>query len=103
MTAECTKIMTEATKGIGHKYRKGSRKDYFTFASWFSSNKSAEAAMEVGSDFIGMFITYTKGFYKETIENITKDCPGVDNPVFRSKPMVPGGSPLIAIEYKYNP
>ena len=30
-TVACTKIMTEATKGIGHKYKKGATKDCFYF------------------------------------------------------------------------
>ena len=55
--------MMEATKGIGQKYRKGSTKDCFIFDSWFSSKKAAEAAMEVGVDFIGMVKTNTKLLY----------------------------------------
>ena len=39
-TTSCTKRMTEATKGIGQKYRKRETKDCFIFDSWFSSKKS---------------------------------------------------------------
>ena len=49
-----------------------------------------------------MVKTNTKGFCKETIENLTKDWPGGSYLVLRSKPMVPGGRPLIDMGYKYN-
>ena len=58
--------------------------------------------MELGAKLIGMVKTNTKVFCKETIENLTKNCPGGSYPVLSSKPMVPGGRPLIAIGYKYN-
>ena len=101
-TESCTKITMEATKGIGQKYRKGETKDCFIFDSWFSSKKAVEAAMEVGADLIGMMRTNTKGFCKDTIENLTKDWPVGSYPALRSKPMVPGGRPHITISYKYN-
>ena len=66
-TAACTKIMTEATKGVGQKSIKGGTKDYFLFDSWFASNNAAEAAMEVGAELIGMVKINTKGFCRETI------------------------------------
>ena len=56
--------------------------------------------MELGAELIGMVKTNTKGFCKETIENLTKDWPGGSHLVLRSKPMVPGGRSLIAIGYK---
>ena len=40
------------------------------------------------------------GFCKETIEKLTKNWPGGSYLVLRSKPMVPGGRPLIATGYK---
>ena len=40
-TAACTKIMMEATKGIGQKSIKGGTKDCFLFDSWFASKKAA--------------------------------------------------------------
>ena len=49
-----------------------------------------------------MVKTNTQVFYKETIEKLTKDWPGGSYPVLRSKPMVPGDMPLVAIGYKYN-
>ena len=58
--------------------------------------------MEWGAELIGMAKTNTKGFCKETIEKFTKNWPGGSYFVLRSKPMVPGGWPLIAIGYKYN-
>ena len=101
-TAACTKRTMKATKGIGRKYRKGATKDCFIVDSWFPSKKLAEAAMEVGDELIGIVKTNTKGFCKETIENITKDWPGSSYLMLRSKPMVPVGRPLLAIGYKYN-
>ena len=64
--------------------------------------KAVEAAMEVGAKLIGMVKKNTKGFCKETIENITKYWTGGSYLVLSSKPMVPGDRPLIAIFYKYN-
>ena len=58
--------------------------------------------MELGAGLIGMVNTNTKGFCKETIEKLTKDWPGGSYLVLRSKPMIPGGRPLIDIGYKYN-
>ena len=58
--------------------------------------------MELGVELIGMVKTNTKGFRKDKIENLTKTWPGGSYLVLRSKPMVPGGRPLIAIGYKYN-
>ena len=46
--------------------------------------------------------TNTTGFCKDNIEKLTKGCPGGSYLVLRSKPMVPGGRPLIDIGYKYN-
>ena len=75
-TAACMKRMMEETKGIGYKYRKGATKDCLLFDIWFASKKAAEAAMEMGVEFIGMVKTNTKGLCKETIEKLTKDWPG---------------------------
>ena len=91
MTVVCTKIMMEATKGIGQRDRKGATRDFFLFDSWLSSNNLAEAVMEIGSILIVMVKTNTKIFYKDTIKKLTKDCPGVSYLVLRSKHMV-GGS-----------
>ena len=92
----------ESTKVIGQKYRKGGTKDYFIFASWFSSKKLEEAAIEVGSELIGTVKINTKGFCKYTIEKLTKDGPGGSYLVLSRNPMVPGGRPVIDIGYKYN-
>ena len=58
--------------------------------------------MEDGSKLIGTVKTNTKGFCKESIRKLTKYWTGVSYLVLRSKPMVPGGRMLIAVEYKYN-
>ena len=101
-TAACTKRMMEATKEIGQKSIKWVTKDCFLFDSWFASKKAAEAAMEMGAELIGMVKTNTKGFCKEAIDNLTNAWPGGSYLVLRSKPMVLGDRPLIAIGYKYN-
>ena len=58
--------------------------------------------MEVVAYLIGMVITNKRGFYKKTIEKLTKDWPGGSYLVLSSNPMVPRGRLLIAIGYKYN-
>ena len=58
--------------------------------------------MELGAELIGMVKANTKGFCKEKIEKLTKNWPGGSYVVLRSKPMVPGVWPLIAICYRYN-
>ena len=98
----CTKRMMEATSGIGQKSIKGGTKDDFLFDGWFTSKRAEKSAVEIGADLIGMVKTNTKGFCKETIEKLTKNWPGGSYLVLRSKPMVPGDRPLIAIGYKYN-
>ena len=65
----------------------------------FFSKKIAGAAVSIGVDLIGIVKTNTKGFYKSTIEGLTKDWPGGSYIVFRSKSMVTGGKPLISIGY----
>ena len=75
-TTACTKIMTEAIKGIGQRYVKGSTKDCFIFDNWFSSNQSSESGMELSDDLIGMIQPNKKLFCKETIDKHTKYWPG---------------------------
>ena len=98
-TAACTKRTMEKTKGIGHKSKKVGTKDCFLFDSWFASKKASEATMELCAELIGMVKTNTKGFCKETIENLTKDWTGGSYLVFRSKPMVPVDRTLITYRY----
>ena len=61
-----------------------------------------ESAIDVGAYLIDIFITNIKVFCKDTIENLTKDCPASSYLVLRRKPMVPGGRLLIDIGYKYD-
>ena len=75
---------------------------FFIFDFWFSSKKSEKAALDIGADMIGVVKINTKVFCKNTIEKLTKDWPGGSYLVLKSKPMVPGGGPLISIGYKYN-
>ena len=58
--------------------------------------------MELGAELISKVKTNTKVLCKEKIQKLTKNWPGGSYLVLRSKPMVPGGRPLIAIGYKYN-
>ena len=52
--SSCTKIMIEAKKGISQNSIKGGTDNCFLFDSLFASKKAAEAAMEVGAEFIGL-------------------------------------------------
>ena len=61
-----------------------------------------EASVSIGVDLIGIVKTNTKGFFKATIEGLTKDWPGGSYIVLSSNNMVPGERPLIEIGYKYN-
>ena len=59
--------------------------------------------MELVAELIGMVKTNTIGLCKQTIEKLTKYWPGgCSYLVLRSKHMVPGDRPLIAIGYRYN-
>ena len=58
--------------------------------------------MEVGSDIIGVVKTNTKGFYRDTIQNLTNDWTVGSCLLLKSKPMVSGVRPLISIVYNYN-
>ena len=59
-TTSCTKRMTEAAKGIGHRDIKGATKDCFLFESWRSSKKLAEAAMGARIEIISTVKTNKK-------------------------------------------
>ena len=67
--------MMEATKVIGQNSIKGCTNDCFLFYSWFASKNTAESAMGVCAELIGMVKTNTKGLCKETIEKLTKAWP----------------------------
>ena len=99
-TSTCTKRSMEETKGLGQRALKGSTRDCFLFDSWLSPKKEAEAAASIGVDLIGVVKTNTKGFFKATIEGLTKDRPGRYYIVLGSKPMSPGERPLLAIGNK---
>ena len=101
-TADFTKRMVKATKGIGHKSRKGTTEDCFIFEIWFSSKKSAEDVMDAGVKIIGMVKTNIKGLCKHTIDNLARDWMGGFPLVLRIKPILPGVRPLISIGYNYN-
>ena len=59
-TTSCTKRMTEAAKGIGHRDIKGATKDCFLFESWRSSKKLSEAAMGARIEIISTVKTNKK-------------------------------------------
>ena len=56
--------------------------------------------MAVFEYIIGMVKTNTKGFYKETIENITSNWLGGSHLSLNIKSVAHGDRPLIAIVYK---
>ena len=66
-TSACTKIFMEDTKDLVQRALKGSTRYCLLFNSFFSSNKSAEAAASIGVYLIDMAKTNTKGFWKATI------------------------------------
>ena len=87
----------EATKGIGQKYRKQTKR-ILVFDSLLSSKKVVESVMEVSDKLVGMVKTNTKGLLKDTIEKLTNYWLGVSYPVLRRNPMLPGVKPLISID-----
>ena len=74
----------------------------FILGSYFDSNRSAEAVMGVGADFIGLTKINTNGFYKYTNEKLEKYWPGGSDLVFKSNLVVPGDSIILDIGHKYN-
>ena len=98
----CTNRITENAVGLGQREVKGANNDFLFVGSWFSSNKSAGAATDVGDDFIGLVITNTKGIFKNVIKNMKKYCPGGYYLVLNINPMVLGGRMILAIGCKYN-
>ena len=87
---------------MGQRALKGSTRDCFLFNSYLSPKKAAEEASYIDIDLIGMVKNNTNGFCKATIEGSIKDWPGGSCILLRSKPMVPGERPLLAIGYNYN-
>ena len=65
-----------SNKGNRPGLHKRDNKDFFIFDIWFSSNKSSEAAMDLGAEIIGMVKNNYKGSCKDTTDNLTKNCPG---------------------------
>ena len=70
---------------------------FFPVRKWISFKKSADAYASIGVNLISMVKKNTKGFCKAKIEGSAKDWPGGSYIVLRSKPMVPGERPLLAI------
>ena len=82
----------------GRDFEEVEEGDYcFLLDSWLFSKKSSEAAAYIGVDFIGTVKTNTRGFFKAAIDGLRKDRPDGSYIVLRSKPMVPGERPLLAI------
>ena len=100
-TKSFTKRMAEATKGLYLRYVKGDTDNCFIFDSWFASNNSAESAMDVGVEIVGM-VKPIKIFFKDTIENLPKDYPGDYYLILKIKSLLPGERLLIAIGCRYN-
>ena len=51
---DCMKIITETTKGLCHRNRKGAAKHYLILICWFALKRLEESAMDVGADMLGM-------------------------------------------------
>ena len=101
-TAACTNKLMEEINVLGQRDLKRSIRDCFLFYSWFSSNKSEDAAFSIIFYLIGIVKTNTKVFFKATIKWLTKYWPGGSYILLRSKHMVPGERTLLTIEYNYN-
>ena len=71
-TVTCTKRIMEATKVIGQKSIKGGTKDCFLFDSWLASKKAAEAAMNVGAEFIAMSKTTPKDSARRPLRSLQR-------------------------------
>ena len=67
----------EEKKVLGQRDVKGDTRDYFILESWFASKRLDGTDMYVGADMVGMVKTNTKVLFKDNIENIKKDWPGV--------------------------
>ena len=100
-TAACTKRFMEEMKVMGQRALKWSIWDCFLFYSWFFSKKLVEEDASIGVDFVGIVKTNIKRCCMATVEGLTKICPGRSYIVLRSKPVVPGESPLLSIGDKY--
>ena len=75
---EVYKIMTiEATNRLFQRIVKGATKNCFIVDGCFSLERPAESAMYVGAEMVDMVETNAKGFCKDFIKNIAKDCPRV--------------------------
>ena len=79
---------------------KGLTRDCLLFDSWSFLKKALGADPSISVDFIWVFKTNTKGFFKAAIEGLTKDWPGRSYIVLRIKPIVSGEMPLLSIGYK---
>ena len=82
--------------------QKRSYRGVFLIDSWFCSKRSAEAVMDVGANMVGIVKINTKGFCKDTIENLKKYWPRCSYLVLKRKSVVPRDRPLISIGCKYN-
>ena len=65
--------MTKRKKALGQSDIKGATKYCFIFGSLFASKRLDAYVMDVGTYIIGVVKTNTKGFCKNTINNMTND------------------------------
>ena len=97
----CTKRMKEETKGLVQKNNKGATEDLFIFRSCFPTRSLDEAVIDVCADMISI-VKKRNGFYKDTINNLTKDWFVGSYLVLERKSTLTWDRQLIAIGYKYN-
>ena len=97
-TATCKNIQMTATKGC---VQLKSNYTYFS-DSWFSGVKTAEEAMAEGLYYFRPVKTNHKVFGIATLEKLIKYWPGGTYLFINSTQIVPGGTALLFIGYKYN-
>ena len=101
-TTACTKRMMEATTGLGQRKYKGATKDFVFLAVGFPWRGHLKLWWMLVLTLLVWWKPNTKGFWYDTINNMTKDCPVGSYLVFNSKSMVSRYRLMLAIGYNYN-
>ena len=96
--AVCMERLVMATSGCGQL----TSNDTYLSDSWFSYVKNSGGAISARVDYYGPVNTSHRGFCLATLENLMKYWPGGSYLVMKITTIVPGGLPLLLIDYKYN-
>ena len=102
ITTASTKMMMEATMGLGQRKYKGATKDFVFLEVGFPWRGHLKLWWMLVLTLLVWWKPNTKGFCYDTINNMTKDCPVGSYLVFNSKSMVSGYRLMLAIGYNYN-